>query len=84
MKDSLNDEDIRQIKISFEKYLEINDRKQNLKDEEKAVKEEVKNAIDGTLRDAGRMLKIMKEKYDNGTSATDEISTLVDQVQGNR
>lgn len=82
MKDSLLEEDIRQIKISFEKYLEINDRKQNLKDEEKAVKEEVKNAIDGTLRDAGKMLKIMKEKYDNGTSATDEISSLVDQVQG--
>ena len=82
MKDSLLEEDIRQIKISFEKYLEINDRKQNLKDEEKAVKEEVKNVIDGTLRDAGKMLKIMKEKYDNGTSATDEISSLVDQIQG--
>ena len=82
MKDSLLEEDIRQIKISFEKYLEINDRKQNLKDEEKAVKEEVKNVIDGTLRDAGKMLKIMKEKYDNGTSATDEISSLVGQVQG--
>lgn len=82
MKDSLLEEDIRQIKISFEKYLEINDRKQNLKDEEKAVKEEVKNVIDGTLRDAGKMLKIMKEKYDNGTSAADEISSLVDQVQG--
>ena len=82
MKDSLLEEDIRQIKISFEKYLEINDRKQNLKDEEKAVKEEVKNVIDGTLRDAGKMLKIMKEKYDNGTSVTDEISSLVDQVQG--
>lgn len=82
MKDSLLEEDIRQIKISFEKYLEINDRKQNLKDEEKAIKEEVKNVIDGTLRDAGKMLKIMKEKYDNGTSATDEISSLVDQVQG--
>ena len=82
MKDSLLEEDIRQIKTSFEKYLEINDRKQNLKDEEKAVKEEVKNVIDGTLRDAGKMLKIMKEKYDNGTSATDEISSLVDQVQG--
>ena len=82
MKDSLLEEDIRQIKISFEKYLEINDRKQNLKDEEKDVKEEVKNVIDGTLRDAGKMLKIMKEKYDNGTSATDEISSLVDQVQG--
>lgn len=82
MKDSLLEEDIRQIKISFEKYLEINDRKQNLKDEEKAVKEEVKNVIDGTIRDAGKMLKIMKEKYDNGTSATDEISSLVDQVQG--
>ena len=82
MKDSLLEEEIRQIKISFEKYLEINDRKQNLKDEEKAVKEEVKNVIDGTLRDAGKMLKIMKEKYDNGTSATDEISSLVDQVQG--
>ena len=82
MKDSLLEEDIRQIKISFEKYLEINDRRQNLKDEEKAVKEEVKNVIDGTLRDAGKMLKIMKEKYDNGTSATDEISSLVDQVQG--
>ena len=82
MKDSLLEEDIRQIKISFEKYLEINDRKQNLKDEEKAVKEEVKNVIDETLRDAGKMLKIMKEKYDNGTSATDEISSLVDQVQG--
>ena len=82
MKDRLLEEDIRQIKISFEKYLEINDRKQNLKDEEKAVKEEVKNVIDGTLRDAGKMLKIMKEKYDNGTSATDEISSLVDQVQG--
>ena len=82
MKDSLLEEDIRQIKISFEKYLEINDRKQNLKDEEKAVKEEVKNVIDGTLREAGKMLKIMKEKYDNGTSATDEISSLVDQVQG--
>ena len=82
MKYSLLEEDIRQIKISFEKYLEINDRKQNLKDEEKAVKEEVKNVIDGTLRDAGKMLKIMKEKYDNGTSATDEISSLVDQVQG--
>ena len=82
MKNSLFEEDIRQIKISFEKYLEINDRKQNLKDEEKAVKEEVKNVIDGTLRDAGKMLKIMKEKYDNGTSATDEISSLVDQVQG--
>lgn len=82
MKDSLLEEDIRQIKISFEKYLEINDRKQNLKDEEKAVKEEVKNVIDGTLRDAGKMLKIMKEKYNNGTSATDEISSLVDQVQG--
>ena len=82
MKDSLLEEYIRQIKISFEKYLEINDRKQNLKDEEKAVKEEVKNVIDGTLRDAGKMLKIMKEKYDNGTSATDEISSLVDQVQG--
>lgn len=82
MKDSLLEEDIRQIKISFEKYLEINDRKQNLKDEEKAVKEEVKNVIDGTLRDAGKMLKIMKEKYDNGTSTTDEISSLVDQVQG--
>ena len=82
MKDSLLEEDIRQIKISFEKYLEINDRKQNLKDEEKAVKEEVKNVIDGTLWDAGKMLKIMKEKYDNGTSATDEISSLVDQVQG--
>ena len=82
MKDSLLEEDIRQIKISFEKQLEMNDRKQNLKDEEKAVKEEVKNVIDGTLRDAGKMLKIMKEKYDNGTSATDEISSLVDQVQG--
>ena len=45
MKDSLLEEDIRQIKISFEKYLEINDRKQNLKDEEKAVKEEVKNVV---------------------------------------
>ena len=82
MKDSLLEEDIRQIKISFKNYLEINERKTNLKDVGKAVKEEVKNVIDGTLRDAGKMLEIMKEKYDNGTSATDEISSLVDQVQG--
>ena len=82
MKDSLNADDIQQVKISFEKYLEISDRKQNLKDEEKAVKEEVAKAIDGTIRAAGKMLKIMKEKYVNGASDTDEISTLVDQVQG--
>ena len=82
MKDSLNADDIQQVKISFEKYLEISDRKQNLKDEEKAIKEEVAKVIDGNIRAAGKMLKIMKEKYDNGASDTDEISTLVDQVQG--
>ena len=82
MKDSLNEDDISQIKISFEKYLEINDRKTNLKDEEGIVKEEVAKVIDGGKREAGKMLKIMKEKYDKGESETDAISTLVDQVQG--
>jgi hypothetical protein len=82
MKDSLNEDDISQIKISFEKYLEINDRKTNLKDEESIVKEEVAKVIEGGKREAGKMLKIMKEKYDKGESETDAISTLVDQVQG--
>lgn len=82
MKDSLNEDDISQIKISFEKYLEINDRKTNLKDEEGIVKEEVAKVIEGGKREAGKMLKIMKEKYDKGESETDAISTLVDQVQG--
>lgn len=83
MKDSLTEDDILQIKSSFGRYMEIQDRKANLKEEEASVKQEVAEAIDGTKTEGGKMLKLMKEIYDKGNSTSDEISTLVQQIRSN-
>lgn len=83
MKDSLTADNIAQIKSSFGRYMEIQDRKANLKEEEASVKQEVAEAIDGTKTEGGKLLKYMKEIYDKGNSSSDEISTLVQQIRNN-
>ncbi len=80
---NLTPEQIRDVKIKFDSYMEIKARKKELSDEEKAVKQDVAMIIDGKPKDAGLLLKSMAQQYEKGENDLYEVGSVLESIQRN-
>lgn len=83
LKCNLSPDEIAQVKISFSAYEELVSRKKELAEEEKAIKADVANVIDGKIGDAGKLLKAMLQQYQNGENDLDEVGAVLDCIRNN-
>ena len=83
LKCNLSPDEIAQVKTSFSAYEELVSRKKELAEEEKAIKADVANVIDGKIGDAGKLLKAMLLQYQNGENDLDEVGAVLDCIRNN-
>lgn len=83
LKCNLSLDEIAQVKTSFSAYEELVSRKKELAEEEKAIKADVANVIDGKIGDAGKLLKAMLQQYQNGENDLDEVGAVLDCIRNN-
>ena len=83
LKCNLSPNEITKVKTSFSAYEELVSRKKELAEEEKAIKSDVANVIDGKIGDAGKLLKAMLQQYQNGENDLDEVGAVLDCIRNN-
>ena len=83
LKASLTPEEIEDIKDKFDAYMEIKNRKKELTDEEKAIKQSVADIIEGKLKDASLLMKTMAQQYENGENDVFEVGSVMELIQSN-
>lgn len=83
LKVNLTPEEISQIKVKFDAYMEVKTRKKELSDEEKAIKQDVASIIDGKIKDSGLLLKSMQQQWENGENDIFEVSSVLEIIQNN-
>lgn len=83
LKASLTPEEVSEIKIKFDAYMEIKNRKKELSDEEKAIKQDVANIIEGKLKDASLLMKSMAQQYESGENDVFEVGSVMELIQSN-
>lgn len=81
MINSLGPDQIQEIKTIFSSYTETVEEKKQLASEESALKEKLAGVIEGSKRQAGKLLKMMLKRSE-GDSSDDEVSAVYDVVIG--
>lgn len=80
MEYNLTKEKIKEIKVQFENFLEIQDEKKALAEAEKNTKEKVADIIDGKKGDASKLLKLMLKKYNSDLEDEEDIWSLLELI----
>jgi hypothetical protein len=83
LKTNLIPQEISEIKNKFDAYMEIKNRKKELSDEEKAIKQDVANIIEGKLKDASLLMKTMAQQYESGENDVFEVGSVMELIQSN-
>lgn len=83
LKCNLSPDEIESIKQSFSAYREIKERKKELADEEKAIKQDVARVIEGKTKDANLLLKSMAQQWESGENDLDEVGAVMEMVRTN-
>lgn len=77
---NLTKEKIKEVKVQFESFLEIQDEKKALAEAEKETKEKVAEIIDGKKGDASKLLKLMLKKYNSSLEVEEDIWSLLELI----
>lgn len=77
---NLTKEKIKEIKVQFESFLELQDEKKALSEAEKDTKEKVAEIIDGKIGDASKLLKLMLKKYNSSLESDQDVWSLLELI----
>jgi hypothetical protein len=77
---NLNDEQVRELKQKFDAWMEIQERRKELSEENKAVCADAARIIEGKNSDAGKLFKNMKLLYDGEDAEANNISILLERI----
>lgn len=80
---NLTPDQISEIKVKFEAYKELYERKKELSEEEKSIKGDVAKIIEGKQGDAGKLLKAMLQQWENGENDLDEVGAVLECIRSN-
>jgi hypothetical protein len=78
---NLTPDQAKAAKEIFSKYQEVNDRKKELSAEEKGLKENLSKIIEGSVGDAGKVLKAMLVMFEDGENPLDDICNVIDVIK---
>ena len=77
---SITQEDKERVKANFEAWLEIEDRKEQLKNETKTVVDDTSFILDVKKPIITKLFKQLKKKHEDGQDETDDIAAIIDLV----
>ena len=77
---NLDDEQVRELKQKFDAWMEIQERRKELSDENKAVCSDAARIIEGKNSDASKLFKNMKLLYDGEDAEANNISLLLERI----
>ena len=77
---NLDDEQVRELKQKFDAWMEIQERRKELSDENKAVCSDAARIIEAKNSDASKLFKNMKLLYDGEDAEANNISLLLERI----
>mgnify|MGYP003595075542 CR=1 FL=1 len=77
----LDEVDKRRLKENYSAWEEIQDRKKQLANEEKSLKEDTAQILDTNATKIGKLFKIIQKKLDDGVDEVDELQELLVQFE---
>ena len=77
---NLNDEQVRELKQKFDAWMEIQERRKELSEENKAVCADAARIIEGKSSNAVKLFKNMKLLYDGEDAEANNISILLERI----
>lgn len=83
LKYNLDPTEIEQIKAKFAAFRELKERKKEISDEEKAIKQDVAHIIEGKTKDATLLLKSMYQQWQDGENDLDEVGSVMETIRAN-
>lgn len=78
---NLDAEDKKKVKAQFSAWLELQDEKKEISDAEKATKETVKDVLDCTLGQVGKLFKLMQKYYNGAAEEEEDIWAVVESIR---
>ena len=79
---NLTEEQISEIKVHFEKWQEVQARKKELQEENKAVCADAARVVEGKSSEISKLFKNMNQLYDGEEAEANNISLLLERIQG--
>ena len=79
---NLTAEQIPELKVFFDQWQELQERKKELAEENKQICQDAARICDGTATDASKIFKNMKMIWEGEEAEANNISLMLDKLQG--
>lgn len=76
----LDPEEKKRVQENFSSWLEIQDRRKELTDENNAIVEDTASILDVKKSSINKFFKILKKKQENGEDELEELHTMMEEV----
>lgn len=83
MKSSLTPDEIREAKTVFTSYMEFLDREKEMKEEKKAIKEQLVHLLEAKASDVTKILNYLQKRWE-GDSSIDDAYAMAELIAGPR
>ena len=83
MKSSLTPDEIRKAKTVFTSYMEFLDREKEMKEEKKAIKEQLVQLLEAKASDVTKILNYLQKRWE-GDSSIDDAYAMAELIAGPR
>lgn len=83
MKSSLTPDEIREAKTVFTAYMEFLDREKEMKEEKKAIKEQLVHLLEAKASDVTKILNYLQKRWE-GDSSIDDAYAMAELIAGPR
>lgn len=83
MKSSLTPDEIREAKTVFTSYMEFLDREKEMKEEKKAIKEQLVQLLEAKASDVTKILNYLQKRWE-GDSSIDDAYAMAELIAGPR
>jgi hypothetical protein len=77
---NLSSEDKKKVKTQFSAWLELQDEKKEIAEAEKSAKEAVKDIMECTIGQAGKLFSLMQKKYNAKLSDEEDIWAAMNSI----
>lgn len=77
---NLDDEQIRDLKIKFSAWQELQERKKELQEENKAICQDAARIFDGKATEASKLFRNMSMLYDGEDAEANNISLMLERI----
>ena len=77
---NLSSEDKKKVKAQFSAWLELQDEKKEIAEAEKSAKETVKDIMECTIGQAGKLFSLMQKKYNAKLSDEEDIWAAMNSI----